>query len=68
MRLSRLMPECDQSGTRRFAAGPSTIGTNLFAAQPVLPQLQHPFAGNSGSPGLQGGLFSNEQGSYLLRT
>lgn len=74
MMLSRLMAECDQNGTRKFAAGKSKTGANLFAAQPVRPQLRHQIAGqfsllqiasdlNVGSQGLRG-----EGSPYLLRT
>ena len=36
MMLSRLMPECDQSDTRWFAAGKSITGANLPAAQSAI--------------------------------
>ena len=58
MMLSRLMPECDQSGTRWFAQL-----ANLFAAQPVRSQFRHQFVGNPGSTGLRG-----EESPYPLRT
>lgn len=63
MMLSRLMTECEQSGTRRFAKS-----ANPFAAQPVRPQLQHQFVGNPGSTGLRSDLCSSEPGPDLLRT
>ena len=50
MMLSRLMLDCDQSGTRWFAKS-----ANLFAAQPVRPQFRQLIAGNSGSTGLPSG-------------
>jgi hypothetical protein len=58
MMVSRLMLICDQSDTRRFAKP-----ANLFAAQPVRPQLRQQTAGNSGSTGLPG-----EESPYPLRT
>jgi hypothetical protein len=63
MMLSRLMPECDQSGTRWFAPIQSNVAANLFAAQPVRPQLRQQIAGNSGSTGLRSG-----ESPYPLRT
>ena len=58
MMLSRLMPECDQSGTGWFAKS-----ANLFAAQPVRPQFRQQIAGNPGSTGLRSG-----ESPYPLRT
>ena len=63
MMLSRLMPECDQSGTRWFAPIPTNGAANLLAAQPVRPQFRQQIAGNSGSTGLRG-----EESPYPLRT
>jgi len=74
MMLSRLMPECDQKGTRWFAPIQSNVAANLFAARPVRPQFRHPIAGqflliqiacdlNAGSTGLRGG-----ESPYPLRT
>ena len=57
MMLSRLMSECKQSDTRKFAAT-----ANLLAAQPVRPDFQQPFAVNPGSTGLRSG-----ESSYPLR-
>lgn len=79
MMLFRLMSDCKQSDTRKFAAGWSKTGANLLAAQPVRPDFQQPFAGlfsgiqiardqYMGSTGLRSGLFSNEQSPYPLRT
>ena len=66
MMLSRLMSECDRSGTRWFAAGQSKTGANLLAAQPVCPQFRQQIAGQFsllqiagdlkvGNTGLRGG-------------
>jgi hypothetical protein len=63
MMLSRLMSDCDQSGT-----GWHAISACLFATQPARPQFRHAVAGNPGSTGLRSGLFSNELGPYPLRT
>jgi hypothetical protein len=63
MMLSRLMLDCDQSFTRWFAPIHSNVAANLFAAQPVRPQLRQQIAGNSGSTGLPGG-----ESPYPLRT
>jgi hypothetical protein len=63
MMLSRLTSDRRQSDTREFAAGWSKTGANLLAAQPVRPDFQHPFAGNSGSTGLRSG-----ESPYPLRT
>jgi hypothetical protein len=58
MMLSRLMPDCDQSGT-----GGCAISARLLAAQPARPQFRHKTAGNSGSTGLR-----CEESPYPLRT
>lgn len=61
--LSRLMHELEQSDTRRFA-----VAANRPAAQPVCLKSLAQNAGISGSQGLQGVLFSTENGPYPLRT
>ncbi len=58
MMLSRLMSDCPQKDSRKFA-NPA----NHLAAQPVYPELRQDFAGNPGSPGLRG-----EQSLNPLRT
>ena len=69
MILSRLVPECDQSGTRWFAQS-----ANPLAAQPVRPEFRRQIAGlfsaipiasdlNAGSTGLRCG-----DSPYPLRT
>ena len=74
MMLSRLMPECDQSGTTWFAPIPTNGAANLLAAQPVRPQFRQQIAGqflliqiacdlNAGSTGLRSG-----ESPYPLRT
>jgi hypothetical protein len=58
MMFSLLMSDCRQSDTKWFA-----IPANLFAAQPVRPQIRQHFAGNSGDTGLR-----SEESSYPLRS
>ncbi len=61
--LSRLMSDCSQRDSRKIADP-----ANRLAAQPVYPETRQDFAGNPGSTGLRGELFSNEQGLDPLRT
>ena len=55
MMLSRLMLDCNQSDTGRFAPIQLNAAANLFAAQPVRSLVRQQIAGNSGSSGLPGG-------------
>ncbi len=72
--LSRLMSDCPQSDSRKFADS-----ANFLTTQPVYPEIQQDFAGlfsviqiasdlNPGSTGLQGEQFSYEDGLDPLRT
>ena len=58
MMFSLLMSDCRQSDTKWFA-----IPANVFAAQPVRPQIQPHFGSNPGHTGLR-----SEESPYPLRS
>lgn len=55
MMLSRLILDCDQIDTKRFAPIQRNAAASLFAAQPVCSLVRQQVVGNSGSTGLSGG-------------
>jgi len=63
MMLSRLMSDCKQSDTRKFAAGRVITGANLLAAQSAYSDFPCLCAGDSGSARLR-----RSESSYPLRT
>jgi hypothetical protein len=68
MTLSRLMSDCRQSDTSKFAAGLEKTVATLLAAQSVRSDSRQSFAINPERPGLRSDLLSNEQSPYPLRT